>query len=81
MFLTTSYYNSTGPLIKTGTTEQVGIHSFGTDPCETYIPSVYTDVQTFSDWLDERLKDEDGAEYYKLWNGMLVSFALYVLTQ
>merc|ERR1712228_39232 len=43
------------PLMRTNTTEQVGIFSHGVSECNTTIPYVYTAVAPYNEWIETQL--------------------------
>ncbi|XP_033232030.1 uncharacterized protein LOC117183008 [Belonocnema kinseyi] len=51
--------DSGGPLVKEvdGTPVQVGIVSWGVQPCGNGSPSVYTRVASFVDWINEKMEE------------------------
>jgi len=57
--------DSGGPLVcqgEDGKWYQAGIVSFGPSPCDTHIPSVFTRVAGFRDWIEKTVEQNGGWE-------------------
>ncbi|KAJ8972757.1 hypothetical protein NQ314_000049 [Rhamnusium bicolor] len=62
--------DSGGPLLVNGV--QVGIVSFGFQVCTLGLPTIYTRVSEFSDWIEENAVD-GSSSYEHLYYSLIVS--------
>merc|ERR1712130_520900 len=51
------------PLMIRNTTEQIGIFSYGVRECDTTIPSVYTVVAAYTEWIEAALNFWNVTDY------------------